>query len=274
MRLLRTSLTLALLRITPVAAFRMASVDSSNDTRKRTIASVVGTSSESLGSAADDARGDWSLMQGMHWRRAVKGFQSGAVVDVSKILEAISLAPSSSGVTPYRVHVVTDQALKLRLRAASYDQAQVATPNVPNDALLTLLTQVSDSFAVLYFSALTDARFVTERYIAARDLDSSSPSYAKMVRGLTKMSKEEFLGWARAQAYIGLGVALAMAAEQKIASCPMEGFVGAEVGALLGLGEDEAVVCCMAVGAEHPEPLVANPHPKHRLPADQVIFHK
>lgn len=197
------------------------------------------------------------LISGMHWRRAAKSFSPGEI-DISMILEAIALAPSSSGLTPYKVYVVSDASMKTKLRAVSYCQAQV-----------------EEAHSVLYFSVLKDAKFVVDRFIGALNLDETNPSYAAMIRGgILSMTKDEYIAWARAQAYIALGVALATAAEQRISSCPMEGLSSAEVGQLLGVSDDEQVFCCLAIGAEQLDKSKASPYPKYRLPVDQVIIRK
>lgn len=68
-----------------------------------------------------------SFLKSLVWRRALKHFPSGQVptTDVNAILEAARLAPSSFGVQPYHIHVVTNNNVKKELAKVSYDQAQV-----------------------------------------------------------------------------------------------------------------------------------------------------
>lgn len=70
------------------------------------------------------------LTNSLQWRSALKTFVPIAPeqVNVKPILESIRWAPSAFGVQPYHVHVVTDSALKAKLRTASYDQPQVLYP--------------------------------------------------------------------------------------------------------------------------------------------------
>lgn len=67
------------------------------------------------------------IVQSLLWRAALKTFNPvpPTSVDIQPILDAIQLAPSAYGVQPYDIHVVTDDALKERLRAVSYNQQQV-----------------------------------------------------------------------------------------------------------------------------------------------------
>ena len=64
----------------------------------------------------------------LNWRYATKKMDAARVVPQAKvdaILEAIALAPTSSGVQPFEVIVVTNPEVKAKLRAAGYDQAQI-----------------------------------------------------------------------------------------------------------------------------------------------------
>ncbi len=67
------------------------------------------------------------ILEGLLWRSAIKSFAPvpPATVNVNNVLEAIRLSPSSFGVQPYDIHVVTDVDLKAKLREVSYDQPQV-----------------------------------------------------------------------------------------------------------------------------------------------------
>ena len=56
-----------------------------------------------------------SLIEDLQWRHAVKAYDSTKKVseeDLNKILEAARLAPTSSGLQPFRVIVVENQELK------------------------------------------------------------------------------------------------------------------------------------------------------------------
>jgi nitroreductase len=62
----------------------------------------------------------------MNWRRALKQFQpSKQMIDISPILKAACLAPTSFGIQPFQIYVVTNSELKGKIAAAAYDQPQV-----------------------------------------------------------------------------------------------------------------------------------------------------
>lgn len=85
----------------------------------------------------------FNLINSMMWRSALKTFKkvNPSSVNIEPILESIRLSPSSFGIQPYQVHVISNQDLKTKLRAVSYDQPQVKISRI-----FSLLLIVVDSF--------------------------------------------------------------------------------------------------------------------------------
>lgn len=168
--------------------------------------------------------GGSSFLANLKWRRAVKHFAPGPV-DLVPIKDAITNAPSSFGIQPYKVLVITDPEVRIHLREACFDQAQV-----------------EECHALFVFCSIKD--------VDGRADDMIKRTGAEAMRGMVS----GFLGklpdksaWAAEQAYIALGFALAAAAERRIASCPMEGFDKKTLTAMLSLTDLEPVVL-LAVG--------------------------
>ena len=68
-----------------------------------------------------------SLIDDLNWRYATKKM-NGEIVPQDKvdyILEAARLAPSSSGLQPYRLFVITNRELLEKIKPISWDQAQI-----------------------------------------------------------------------------------------------------------------------------------------------------
>lgn len=66
------------------------------------------------------------LLQLCHWRYATKKMDPARSVPadvVARICEIARLAPSSSGLQPYEIVLVSDPELRRRIRAAANDQA-------------------------------------------------------------------------------------------------------------------------------------------------------
>ncbi len=186
-----------------------------------------------------------SLLQDLQWRYATKKFNNEAIEEakLEVILEATRLSASSSGLQPFKVIVVTNQDIKLKLQEAAYGQAQLR-----------------DSQAVLVFAGAAE---VTEAMIddymqniaTTRNVNIESLSgFATSIKGnVNSKTKEEQQHWAAKQAYIALGTALVAAANERVDACPMEGFVPAKFDEILGLAEHglkSAVIMCVGLRSE------------------------
>ena len=170
-----------------------------------------------------------ALIDALQWRYATKKMNGQAVPQekVDYILEAAKLAPSSSGLQPYKVFVITNKELKEKLRAVSFDQSQVT------DASHVLVWAAWDGYSLEKISAVFD-RTIAERGIPADAMDE----YKQRLWGMYEpLGQEWHANHAAKQAYISFGVAIAAAAEQQVDATPMEGFIPAEVDKLLGLEE-------------------------------------
>ncbi|MBO9585025.1 MAG: nitroreductase family protein [Flavobacterium sp.] len=170
-----------------------------------------------------------ALIDALKWRYATKKMNGQAVPQekVDYILEAAKLAPSSSGLQPYKIFVITNKELKDKLRAVSFDQSQVT------DASHVLVWAAWDGYSLEKISAVFD-RTIAERGIPADAMDE----YKQRLWGMYEpLGQEWHANHAAKQAYISFGVAIAAAAEQQVDATPMEGFIPAEVDQLLGLNE-------------------------------------
>jgi nitroreductase len=166
----------------------------------------------------------------LNWRYATKSYDAAQKLDDEKlnhILEAIRLAPTSSGLQPFEVFVVKNPELRAKIREVAWGQAQV-----------------TDASHLLVFAAWDN--ITPERIDAAFDytnevrgfVNEGWEAYRKQLHGIIAARTEQanFDAAAR-QAYIGLGIALVAAAEQGVDSTPMEGFDPAAVDQILGLKE-------------------------------------
>ncbi|MCV2485262.1 nitroreductase family protein [Flavobacterium sp. SH_e] len=170
-----------------------------------------------------------ALIDALKWRYATKKMNGQAVPQekVDYILEAAKLAPSSSGLQPYKIFVITNKELKDKIRAVSFDQSQVT------DASHVLVWAAWDGYSLEKISAVFD-RTIAERGIPANAMDE----YKQRLWGMYEpLGQEWHANHAAKQAYISFGVAIAAAAEQQVDATPMEGFIPAEVDKLLGLSE-------------------------------------
>jgi nitroreductase / dihydropteridine reductase len=170
------------------------------------------------------------LLNKLEWRYATKKMDHAKAVPqekVERILEAIRLTASSSGLQPYEVIVVTNPEVRESIKPHAWNQ-----------------DQVTDCSHLLVFAAWDN--YTAERINAMFDLVNEQrgfrnegwENYRKMLLGSYPVRDAEtnFQHAAR-QAYIGLGSALIAAAYDEVDSTPMEGFDPAKVDEILQLRE-------------------------------------
>lgn len=186
-----------------------------------------------------------SFLENLEWRRAVKHFGPGEV-DIEPIVKAMVNAPSSFGLQPYKIYAVQNKEIKEKLLPVSYDQKQV-----------------TECHTLFVICARKDVEARAEEYLKV----TGAESMRGMLMGFVGYIPDK-TAWAAKQAYIALGFGLAAAAEQKIASCPMEGFNSGEVAKILSLPETLQPVVYLAVGEETKED---GTYPRFRFPESDLV---
>lgn len=169
------------------------------------------------------------LLESLQWRYATKKMNGEKIPKdkLERILEATRLAPSSYGLSPYKVIVVEDQELKEKLQAACYGQPQVSE----SSAVLVFATwdKVTENDVDLYMEEIAKQRGISVDMLA---------DFSGMLKGaINGMNEEQRITWAQKQTYIGLGFSLVAAATEGVDSTPMEGFVPQQVDEVLGLND-------------------------------------
>jgi nitroreductase len=153
------------------------------------------------------------LLQALNWRYATKKMdptKSVPEAKVQRILEAIRLTASSSGLQPYEVFVVTNRDVRAKIQAAANNQAQI-----------------TEGSHLLVFAAWND--YTAERINMMFD-------YNNEVRGFVNEGAENYRKMLLAN-YPAKGpeVNFQHAAKQEVDATPMEGFNPAAVDDILGL---------------------------------------
>ncbi|MBW3521991.1 NAD(P)H-dependent oxidoreductase [Chryseobacterium sp. NKUCC03_KSP] len=171
-----------------------------------------------------------SLIENLNWRHAVKAYNPEKKVsqeDLNKILEAARLAPTSSGLQPFRVIVVEDQDLKNKMVEGALN------PEVMRDSSHVLVFAAWDSYSNEKIDKVYD--YTTDE----RDLPRGRfGSYTDKIKDMyNAQTPEQHFAHTARQTYIALGLAMAQAAELKIDSTPAEGFSNEVVDEILGLKE-------------------------------------
>ncbi|MCJ8496820.1 NAD(P)H-dependent oxidoreductase [Chryseobacterium salipaludis] len=171
-----------------------------------------------------------SLIENLQWRHAVKAYDPTKKVaeeDVQKILEAARLAPTSSGLQPFRIIVVESQELKEKMVAGALN------PEVMKECSHVLVFAAWDHYSDEKIDRVYD-RHTDERNLPRGRFGSYTDKLKELYNGQTP---EQHFAHAARQTYIALGLAMAQAAELKIDSTPAEGFSNEVVDEILELKE-------------------------------------
>ena len=171
-----------------------------------------------------------SLIDTPNWRYATKKMDASKSVPedkVNRILEAIRLSASSSGLQPYQVIVVKNKALREQIVPHAWNQQQIV------DGSHLLVFAAWDNYTEQRINTMFDLvneerGFTNEGWEAYRQ---------KILAAYPPRPAEVNYEHAARQAYIGLGTALIAAAEEGVDSTPMEGFDPEKVDEILGLKE-------------------------------------
>ncbi|MDQ1152008.1 MULTISPECIES: nitroreductase family protein [Sphingobacterium] len=169
-----------------------------------------------------------SLIEDLKWRHAVKAYdpeQKVSQEDIDKIVEAARLAPTSSGLQPFKVLVVENQTLKEELAKGALN------PECMRECSHVLIFAAWDRYTAERIDQVYD--YTTDERDLPRGRFGSYTDKLKSIY-LNEAAERNFAHTAR-QTYIALGLALAQAAELRVDSTPAEGFDNRIVDEVLGL---------------------------------------
>lgn len=170
------------------------------------------------------------LIEKLNWRYATKKYNPSKIVaedKLNRILEAIRLAPTSSGLQPFDVFVVKNPELRDKIRAVGWNQSGISEAS--HLLVFAAWDNITEERIDMMFDLVNQERgFINEGWEA----------YRKQLKGIVAARGDQANADAAArQAYIGLGIAMVAAAEEGIDSTPMEGFNPEAVDEILGLRE-------------------------------------
>lgn len=171
-----------------------------------------------------------SLIEDFKWRHAVKAFDPNQKIsqeNIDSIVEAARLAPTSSGLQPFKVFAVSNQAIKDQLVEGSFN------PDSMKECSHVLVfagwNQYTPELIDKMFDRTTDERGLPRGRFS---------SYTDMLKAaFAEQTPEQHQAHIAKQVYIALGFAMAQAANLRIDTCPAEGFNAEAVDKVLGLGE-------------------------------------
>jgi len=154
---------------------------------------------------------------------------------IDTIIEAASLAPTSSGLQPFEIFVITNPEIKEKIRPIAWNQSVI-----------------TDCSHLLVFAAWDT--YTAERINKMFDLTNSIrgtknegwENYRQMLlNSYPQKDAEENFNHAAKQAYIAFSQSIAAAAFEGVDSTPLEGFDAAALDEILNLREKGLRSCVM-----------------------------
>lgn len=187
----------------------------------------------------------------IRWRYATKRMNGKRINNekVERILEAMTLAPTSMGMQPFSVVVIDDEVTKNKIAESACKQPQIKE----SSHVLVIATWEN------YTEEQVDAYLQNVATTRSLPLENLAGFKTSILGFLSKMSVDEKRIWAQKQAYIALGFGLVAAATEEVDSTPMEGFDPEALDEVIGLkalGMHSAVVLTLGYRDEENDHLV------------------
>jgi nitroreductase len=175
------------------------------------------------------------LLEKLKWRYATKAMNSQKVPKekVDNIIEAISLAPTSSGLQPFEVYVITNQEVKEKIKPIAWNQS-VITDCSHLLVFASWDTYTADRINKMFDLTNTIRGFKNEGWEKYRQL---------LLNHYPQKDAEENFNHATKQAYIAFSQAIAAAAFEEVDATPIEGFDPKALDEILGLREKRLRSC-------------------------------
>ncbi len=169
-----------------------------------------------------------SLTENLRWRYATKKFDPTkklSAEQLEELLDAAQLSASSYGLQAYKIAVVTDPAVRAKIKEHAWGQTQVS--DASHLLVVCPMKSIDEAYVKKFIDLVAQTRGMPADVLK---------SYHDMMMGsITSRTPEQLAAWLKCQAYIAVGFILSAAAQMQIDACPMEGFDPAHVDVDLGL---------------------------------------
>ena len=169
------------------------------------------------------------LLDKLKWRYAAKAMNGEKVSQdkVDRILEAAILAPTSSGLQPFEIMVVTNQEIKEQIRAIGWNQSVIT------DCSHLLVFAAWDTYTADRINKMFDLTNEVRGF-----KNEGFENYRQMLlNSYPQKDAEVNFQHAARQAYIAFSQAIAQAAFEGVDSTPIEGFDPDALDQILNLRE-------------------------------------
>lgn len=176
------------------------------------------------------------LIDKLKWRYAAKAMNGEKVSQekIDAILEAAILAPTSSGLQPFEIMVVTNQEIKEKIRVIGWNQSVIT------DCSHLLVFAAWDTYTAERINTMFD---LTNEIRGFKN--EGFENYRQMLLNSYPQKDPEInFQHAARQAYIAFAMAIAAAAFEGVDTTPIEGFDPDALDEILGL-RDKGLRSCV-----------------------------
>jgi len=206
-----------------------------------------------------------NIIQSLNWRYACKKFDQTRKLDQDQIdvlSKAFNLTATSFGLQPLKMLIVKSDALKAELLPHAYFQPQITTCS--HLLILCIDTGFDEGSIDAYFDLEKDIRGTSEEIVG---------KFRNQLKTIYKnKDRQQIDTSAIYQAYISIGTLMTVCAEQRIDSCPMEGFNPVKFDEVLELQKKNLrSVLLLPVGYRADDDIMSSMK-KVRKPLDKVII--
>ena len=175
---------------------------------------------------------DTTIIDSLKWRYACKKFDKSKKLNADQVTilkHAFNLTATSFGLQPLKMLVIKGDALKEQLLPHAYFQPQITTCS--HLLVICIDTAFNESSIDAYFELEKSIRGTSEEIVG---------KFRDQLKSIFKnKTREQIDGSAINQAYIKIGTLMTVCAEQRIDSCPMEGFNPVKFDAILKLEQKQ-----------------------------------
>lgn len=206
-----------------------------------------------------------NVIDAMKWRYATNSFDTSKKLtneQLSELLDAMILTPSSLGLQPWKFVVVKNKDIRMKLQEAGYGQNKISESS--DFIVFAVEKNIDDALVETYIKSVSEVRGVPVENLKG---------YEDMIKGsIAQKTPEQRVEWAARQVYIALGVLVTAGAVRGIDVAPMEGFDSKKFDEILGLdkmGLESKVAA--AIGFRTPNDPSAQ-YKKVRFPKDKVVI--
>ena len=201
----------------------------------------------------------------LKWRYAVKKFDHHKILSDNQInilKQAFNLTATSYGLQPIKLVVVKNKDIQKELVLHSWNQQQISQAS--HLLVICIDTKLDETDVEKYFERVKEIRNTPDEII------NSFKEY--LTTTISGKTTEDLLSWGKNQAYLALGNLLTVCANEKIDSCPMEGFIPEKYNEVLGLKEKNlSSVLVLPVGYRAEDDIMTH-QKKVRKNVDEIVI--